>query len=350
MDEFGDRLEYFYRKHPSTRLFYPLAETYRLSGRLGEAIAILQSGLQHHPDYAAARRSLVVALRSDRRRDEAARELKTLVSWLEEQGLSVEAHEELERLSDNEAVETRAGTRPEALPAADVGARRPRLKTDLEAGEGEENLSDTLRLSRLPLFEELERASAEGRTADDSAAASEDARDALDVLPFAPELDSRTMTDELLADPWADVLTTARSSQEDIAERFPDSDDLFEVDEEDEEIFLEAPGGDAAPDQNDESPLATRTLADLYMSQGHFVQAAEIFRQLVAQRPGDYALESALRAALAAQTTQKLGEKSARTEGVPPMSASEARALPDLERFLKGVLRVKAERGIGRVT
>ena len=48
--ELRDRLD----KDPKSRMFVQLAEEYRRAGQLGEAIASLRRGLEHHPSYVAA--------------------------------------------------------------------------------------------------------------------------------------------------------------------------------------------------------------------------------------------------------------------------------------------------------
>jgi tetratricopeptide (TPR) repeat protein len=49
-------------KNPSSRLFLQLAEEYRRSGNPEEAIAVLEEGLKHHPNYTAAKVCLGKAL------------------------------------------------------------------------------------------------------------------------------------------------------------------------------------------------------------------------------------------------------------------------------------------------
>ena len=48
------QLESAYRKAPESRLFASLADAYRASGRLPEALDLLQEGTQRHPDYVSA--------------------------------------------------------------------------------------------------------------------------------------------------------------------------------------------------------------------------------------------------------------------------------------------------------
>ena len=42
---------YLYEKNPKSRVFAPLAETYRKLGMLDEAMRILREGIKNHPSY-----------------------------------------------------------------------------------------------------------------------------------------------------------------------------------------------------------------------------------------------------------------------------------------------------------
>ncbi|GAB4411434.1 MAG: hypothetical protein OHK0032_07320 [Thermodesulfovibrionales bacterium] len=53
-----EKLRMRVEKDPNSRLFLPLAEEYRKSGMLDEAISVLLSGLERHPGYTSARVAL----------------------------------------------------------------------------------------------------------------------------------------------------------------------------------------------------------------------------------------------------------------------------------------------------
>lgn len=63
MDYKIEQLRYQLREDPSSRVFYSLAEALRRHGEAGEAAAVLRSGLEVHPRYAAAWVSLGRCLR-----------------------------------------------------------------------------------------------------------------------------------------------------------------------------------------------------------------------------------------------------------------------------------------------
>ncbi len=77
-------------------------------------------------------------------------------------------------------------------------------------------------------------------------------------------------------------------------------------------------GGTGAPRAGAE--LATPTLAELYVKQGHFDQAARIFARLLAKRPGDQGLLA------------KLGECQRRLAQAPAAASS-----PAGERVIRGL-------------
>jgi tetratricopeptide (TPR) repeat protein len=54
-DDELEKLRQKVEKDPASRLFLPLAEEYRKAGRPDEAIAVLLTGLEHHPGYTSAR-------------------------------------------------------------------------------------------------------------------------------------------------------------------------------------------------------------------------------------------------------------------------------------------------------
>lgn len=73
-------LEERVRENPSSRLFAPLADTYRRNGDLDRAIALLHQGLFHHPDYCSARVLLARCLEGQERWEEAQEEWRKVLN------------------------------------------------------------------------------------------------------------------------------------------------------------------------------------------------------------------------------------------------------------------------------
>ncbi len=72
-------LEERVRENPSSRLFAPLADTYRRNGDLDRAIALLHQGLFHHPDYCSARVLLARCLEGQEKWEEAQEEWRKVL-------------------------------------------------------------------------------------------------------------------------------------------------------------------------------------------------------------------------------------------------------------------------------
>jgi hypothetical protein len=67
------------QQDPTSRVFAPLAESYRRLGRLDEAIEICQKGLEHHPDFHGGRVALAKCYIDKNRYQDAQRELEKVV-------------------------------------------------------------------------------------------------------------------------------------------------------------------------------------------------------------------------------------------------------------------------------
>lgn len=79
-----EKLEKKFRKNPKSRLFFPLAESYRHNGEFDRAIELYRHGLKIHPNYVSARVSLGRTLIAIDRFDEAQKELEIVVSSVPE--------------------------------------------------------------------------------------------------------------------------------------------------------------------------------------------------------------------------------------------------------------------------
>src|ERR1700753_1887856 len=68
-----------YQEDPTSRVFAPLAEAYRKSGLLDEAVEIAREGLRVHPNFIGGRVALARALFDKKRFDEVVTELTPIV-------------------------------------------------------------------------------------------------------------------------------------------------------------------------------------------------------------------------------------------------------------------------------
>ncbi|MCL5423068.1 MAG: tetratricopeptide repeat protein [Nitrospirae bacterium] len=75
-----EKLRIRVEKDPNSRLFLPLAEEYRKSGMLDEAITVILRGLEHQPGYTSARVALGRIYLEKNMMDEAKNEFEAVVS------------------------------------------------------------------------------------------------------------------------------------------------------------------------------------------------------------------------------------------------------------------------------
>lgn len=77
-----EKLRIRVEKDPNSRLFLPLAEEYRKSGMLDEAITVILRGLEHQPGYTSARVALGRIYLEKNMMDEAKNEFEAVVSTI----------------------------------------------------------------------------------------------------------------------------------------------------------------------------------------------------------------------------------------------------------------------------
>lgn len=73
-----------FREDPTSRIFAPLSEAYRRMGRIDDAIAICQEGMQHHPDFHGGRVALARCFLDKREFVLAKHELEKVVNVVPE--------------------------------------------------------------------------------------------------------------------------------------------------------------------------------------------------------------------------------------------------------------------------
>jgi predicted Zn-dependent protease len=95
---------------PASIAFAQLAEEYRRSGRLDDAIRVCRAGLVRYPGYPSARVTLGRALLAQGRPEEARVELEAVVTEAPEHIAATRALEELRRWSPAEPPGAEAGS------------------------------------------------------------------------------------------------------------------------------------------------------------------------------------------------------------------------------------------------
>ena len=269
------KLEALHAENPQGRIFTHLAEAYRKDGQLELARDVLVEGIQRHPDYSSAHVVLARVLADIGEEDGAVSEFRRV--------LELDPHNlvALRRLAD---MARAAGRDEEAL---DYYQRL--LDVEPSDEEALEIVAAIQRGETTAAGEELPLAQVEGGWSLDTdegepeAAASQvDEGEPHAAAPGAEE-----------SAPW--VLGDEPDAQEPLGE--PE----WETPGQEEE-----PAPPAAPAEDAGDGVMTETIAQVYARQGLYDRAAEVYRQLVRNRPQDAALRTRLEEmeALAAAPSQ----------------------------------------------
>ncbi len=310
-----------WREDPSPHLSLQLADLYRQSGRIGEALPILEEGLESYPDSVSVRVALGRYLMESGDPEEAAEALREVVDsdpgHLVANKLLVRAHLALgefqsatDRL-DLYAVLNDSDPELESLRAAVSGrSRLPPLGASTAAG------ASPFESSPLPPASDLRSLPppTNGRML----------VGALDREPFTDVLESMAVSsvftgvfaglaelfetpkriERIAADVVADLAVEPESAVE---ANEPALDSVIDVevgldeeptaaaDAEEAEPVDELEGREQeAPRAVDTGAAATATLGALYLAQGHFDEAEETFRQVLERDPDDLEASSGL--------------------------------------------------------
>ncbi len=243
------RLTGLLSENPRSRLFVPLAEAYRLSGMLDEAIAVLSDGIKVHETFIAARLMLGKIYLEREALSEAKMQfeyvvaiapsnissLKSLANVLEKEGHIQEAKEPYQSILQIDP-------------------------TDKEAGEFLEELDKKM---KSPLEPPEEATST--------------------VLP---PVGDETVTLREVVENGSEV---EMSLTEATAKNLVFKEDLL-LDEQ----GVTTPMTEMVPALIDNEPHMTQTLATLYLSQGHYKEAVDVYEKLLMNDPSDLTFQKGL--------------------------------------------------------
>ncbi|HEX9639362.1 MAG TPA: tetratricopeptide repeat protein [Acidobacteriota bacterium] len=280
--ELSPKIEIYRRmleRQPDSRVFVALAEEYRQARMYEEAIAVLQEGLQRHPNYLSARVALARAHL--------------------ENGGAIQAQSELERV-----IQAAADNLFANRTLAELYERAGRIDQAIERYRAVVALApeDAIARDRLGKLEAtLESGSRAAAAAALEAPRARDAVEALLAESMAPagasaELEAAEPAHEIEVDLELDLDSAggdARFAAMAAAAAEGSSITVGDLHPEPESAPAQSPGA------RFEESFTTETLGDLYLHQRHRERAAEIFRRLVQADPTNPALQSKLEAALA---------------------------------------------------
>lgn len=277
------KLEEKFRKDPTSKLFFPLAEEYTKVGRLQEAITLLQTGIKAHPDFLSAKVALGKALLSKGQTQDAKREFEQVVTANPD---NLMAHKKLAGIYAQE------GDKRKALASCEVIlAVNP---TDAEAVR----LRD--QIGPLPEILPEDEATVLAHTSSLDHHEAELEPTAVDRQPERDESVEPTVTLVQPADGEATVVEPMRAEPRGILDQIGsdvvEATEVMRVAPESAEA-VSPPGASDANDKEDEA-LATTSLADLYVAQGHYQRGIAIYRRLLERTPKDADLAAKLDNAL----------------------------------------------------
>lgn len=226
-----------FRKDPASKLFFPLAEEYVKAGLIDEAIELLRTGIKAHPDLLGARVSLGKALLAKGRYADAQAEFEQVIVANPD---NIMAHKKLA------SIYVHAGDKPRAVASCQaVLAINP---SDAEMLK----LRDEA--DRLP---ELAPTPPQG-----------------DKAPSDGFENEPTMVDPTLVDAIEPTVVDPT-----LVSRAPEPVDAA----------IEQAEEGAPPAAVEESPieddLATISMADLFVAQGHYQRGIEIYRRILDRNP-----------------------------------------------------------------
>lgn len=270
------------QEDPTSRVFAPLAESYRRLGRVEEAIELCQRGLSHHPDFHGGRVALAKCYIDKQRYQDAQRELERVVHLAPENLLA-------QRLLGD--VFLAQGMTKEALHAlkmalllspCDIGLTdkihqlennivEPVLSapTDFVAETRHEFMQETLPES-FPLTDEPDSEVIPAFTQPVPEAQFSD----WEAKEMEPTLIAKISEPEMVSEDEEDEVSLQVNA-------------VLGFKEEPEDVFSVGTLGSVFKEGEEANPLeiTTETLGDLYFSQGQFGHSLKIFEKIYRSKP-----------------------------------------------------------------
>lgn len=294
-----------YEKNPKSRVFAPLAESYRKIGMLDESLNILRKGIKQHPSYILGYIVLAHCYFDKEQFEMAYNTLRPFVSQNLE-NLS------LQKLFARTCV--KLGYLEEALNSyKNLLLVNPR---DQYVAEQVKLLEDDLLVSQeepAPTF--LNRRLEDSVFADDK-----DDWVQVDFNKTIHERRDPRRPKNMLGDEWNLVSVNSETPLEkfksdlrekkfDVTEHELDDTYFWEDYDNPADDTIEAEEDEIA-DKVNEKPIITHTLVDLYCRQGHYLEAIEILKSILQLHPTDQATIAKLKKITAMLHSSELNEDS----------------------------------------
>ena len=291
-----------YQENPQSRVFAPLAEAYRKLGMVDNALSILNKGIRIHPEYALGYMTLAscqcdkgefreayktlrpfVAANRDNVRlqdifasicyklghyDEALETYKYLLFLNPQDMVAADKVKDLEeQLLARFQLPTRQGVKDQAEPASDYSEKfiAPFKINDLPVGPGKDEVDEWTQVDFVEGKEESVPIE-EGES-----------------WTFQNTLDRRSSE----APAW-DIEEVEEALEVEKVEVAEEVEEVEEAEEAEEVRFsITEEVDDGPPEIEEEQPVVTLTLVDLYCAQGHLDKALEVVSKILELHPGD---------------------------------------------------------------
>lgn len=262
-----------YQKNPRSRVFAPLAETYRKLGMIEEAVEILQKGIKIHPSYVLGYIVLGHCYFDLQNYEMAYNSIRSFVPGnlenLSLQKLFAKTCMKLGYL--DEALNTYKNLLLLNPKDMFVAEQVKLLEDDLLVREEQETFEPEA-VNTDTSFEEDNWIQVDFAKSDEPQPKSEE-----DM-----EWEVQSPIEKFKREVWEEKLEVAKRSL----------DDEYFHEEYDNEV--DGASDEKTSDVDSEKPIITHTLVDLYCSQGHFDKAAEVLRDILKLHPQDSASQNRL--------------------------------------------------------
>ncbi len=237
-----------FRKDPASKLFFPLAEEYVKAGRIDEAIELLRTGIKAHPDLLGARVSLGKALLAKGRYADAQAEFEQVIVANPD---NIMAHKKLA------SIYVHAGDKPRALASCQaVLGINPSDAEVLKLREEADRLPELAPAPPRPGVGEPSEGFESEPTVVEPTLVDPTLVDAVEPTVVDPTLMSRA-PEPVPAPVEAAIEQAEEGAPPAAVEECPIEDDL-----------------------------ATVSMADLFVAQGHYQRGIEIYRRILDRNPG----------------------------------------------------------------
>lgn len=270
-------------ENPRSRVFAPLAESYRRLGMVDRAIEILKDGMRYHPNYAVGYLGLAACYSDLGQYQLCYTTLKPFVpnsrDNLRLQRLFADACEQIGH--DYEALETykfllflNPKDSEAAKKVAELEAKSDPLTSLADSPKGE--LFPVETLNSVDELEDISWVEVNFHKNEENS------------KPIEDEQDSWKMVSGPTEDHIKSVVVETKTPIEEMIESSEDSEREYVIE------TRTSPGPETAAKKEEKSetpgdsvPLITHTLVDLYCNQGHFERAEEILLKMLALNPSD---------------------------------------------------------------